>query len=86
MKKKSLIRTQVLLEPEQLKALSKLAEEQGKSVSAVLREWVSAGLHAQRQKRLAEAALSLSEAYYSDGDLVGYSALDGEDFSLRGPA
>ena len=84
MKKELLIRTQVLLEPEQLKALAQLAEEQRKSVSALLREWVSAGLHAQRQKQLAEAALSLSEAYYSDGDLVGYGALDGEDFSMRG--
>lgn len=84
MKKDLLIRTQVLLEPEQLKALAKLADEQGTSVSAVLREWVAAGLHAQRQKRLAEAALSLSEAYYSDGDLVGYSSLDGDDFSMKG--
>ena len=84
MKKELLIRTQVLLEPEQLKALSLLAEEQGKSVSALLREWVAAGLHTQKQKRLADAALSLSEAYYSDGDLVGYAALDGEDFSMQG--
>jgi predicted DNA-binding protein len=84
MKKDILVRTQVLLEPEQLKALTQLAEEQGKSVSALLREWVSAGLHSQRQKKLAEAALLLSEAYYSDGDLVGYSKLDGEDFFMQG--
>ena len=84
MKKEILVRTQVLLEPEQLKALAQLAEEQGRSVSALLREWVAAGLHAQRQKQLAEAALLLSEAYYSDGDLVGYSKLDGEDFFMQG--
>ncbi|MDP3449081.1 MAG: ribbon-helix-helix protein, CopG family [Anaerolineaceae bacterium] len=84
MKKDILVRTQILLEPEQLKALTQLAEEQGKSVSALLREWVSAGLHSQRQKKLAEAALLLSEAYYSDGDLVGYSKLDGEDFFMQG--
>jgi len=84
MKKETLIRTQVLLEPEQLKELSRLAEDQGRSVSALLREWVGAGLFAERQKRLAEAALSLSEAYYADGDLVGYSALDGDDFSMKG--
>jgi hypothetical protein len=84
MKKDLLVRTQVLLEPEQLKALTQLAEEQGMSVSALLREWVSAGLHAQRQKKLTEAALLFSEAYYSDGDLVGYSKLDGEDFFMQG--
>lgn len=80
MKKELLVRTQVLLEPDQLKALTRLAEEQGKSVSAVLREWVSEGLHTQKQKQLAQAALRLSEVYYSDGDLVGYSTLDGDDF------
>jgi len=84
MKKENYLRTQVLLEPEQLKALSQIAEEQGKSVSALLREWVGQGLHSHRQKMLAEAALSLSEAYYADGELVGYSALDGDDFSMKG--
>jgi hypothetical protein len=84
MKKENLTRTQVLLEPEQLKALTQIAGEQDKSVSALLREWVGQGLHAHQQKILEEAALSLAEAYYSDGDLVGYSALDGDGFSLKG--
>ncbi len=84
MKKENLTRTQVLLEPEQLKALAEIAEEQGKSVSALLREWVGQGLRSHQQKILEKAALSLAEAYYSDGELVGYSALDGEDFSLKG--
>lgn len=84
MKKDILTRTQVLLEPEQLKALAQIAEEQGKSVSALLREWVGQALHAQRQKRLADAARAMAETYYADGELVGYAALDGEDFTLKG--
>ena len=84
MKKENLTRTQVLLEPEQLKALSQIAGEQGKSISALLREWVEQALHMHRQKQLADAASILTEAYYADSDLVGYSALDGDDFSLKG--
>lgn len=84
MKKENLTRTQVLLEPNQLKLLAQIAEEQGMSVSALLREWVGQGISAHRQKKLADAALSLAEAYYSDGDLVGYAALDGDDFSMKG--
>lgn len=83
MKKENLTRTQVLLEQEQLNALTQIAGSQGKSVSALLREWVSQALHAHHQKKLAEAANSLADAYYTDGDLVGYSAIDGEDFSLK---
>lgn len=84
MKKENLTRTQVLLEPDQLKLLAQIAEEQGMSVSALLREWVAQGIHNHRQKKLADAALLLAEAYYSDGELVGYSALDGDDFFMKG--
>ena len=84
MKNQNLARTQVLLEPEQLKALAKIAAEQGISVSALLRRWVEAALHNHKQKQLADAALSLAESYYADGDLTGYAALDGDDFMTRG--
>lgn len=84
MKKENLARTQVLLEPTQLKALSEIAEEQGKSVSGLLREWVGQGLRTHQQTILAAAARSLAETYYADGDLVGYAALDGDEFSPKG--
>ncbi|MBA4375949.1 MAG: hypothetical protein C0401_07235 [Anaerolinea sp.] len=84
MRKESLTRTQVLLEPEQLKALMKIAAQEGKSVSALLREWVDQALQEHQQKKLAVAAKAMAEIYYSDGDLVGYSAIDGDDFSLKG--
>ena len=84
MKKETLIRTQVLLQPDQLKSLTGIADQEGKSVSALLREWVDERLFARQQRRLAEAAKDLADIYYSDGDLVGYAALDGDDFSLKG--
>ncbi|MCX6055397.1 MAG: hypothetical protein NTZ74_10895 [Chloroflexi bacterium] len=84
MKKETLARTQVLLKAEQLKALSLIASQEDKSVSSLLREWVDQALQDRQQKGLAEAANALAEIYYSDGDLVGYSTLDGDDFSLGG--
>ena len=84
MKKPNLIRTQVLLEPEQLKELAEIAAEQGISASALLRRWEGAALHNHRQKQLADAALLLAESYYADGELTGYAALDGDDFLPRG--
>jgi len=84
MKNLNLIRTQVLLEPEQLKSLGEIAAQQGLSGSALLRRWVEASLHNHRQKQLAEAALSLAESYYSDGELTGYAALDADDFMPGG--
>jgi hypothetical protein len=86
MKKENLTRTQVLLEPGQLKTLTRIAAEEGKSVSALLREWIDLGLRAHGRERLAEAARHLAETYYADGDLVGYAALDGDDFAGKGDA
>lgn len=84
MKKETLIRTQVLLRPDQLRSLTEIADLDEKSVSALLREWVDERLNARQQHLLAEAAKDLADIYYSDGDLVGYAALDGDDFSLKG--
>lgn len=84
MNKENLYRTQVLLEPAQYRELTALAEEEGISLSALLRRIVAQGLEEQRRYKLATAAQSLMELYYSEGDIVGYSALDGERFSGGG--
>lgn len=84
MKKENLYRTQVLLEPGQYRELSELAESEGISLSALLRRIVAQGLEEQRRRKLAQAAESMMELYYSEGDIVGYSALDGEGFSGGG--
>ena len=84
MKKENLYRTQVLLEPAQYRELTELAEGEGISLSALLRRIVAQGLEEQRRRRLAQAAESMMDLYYSEGDIVGYSALDGEDFNGGG--
>jgi hypothetical protein len=84
MKKENLYRTQVLLEPAQYRELTELAESEGISLSALLRRIVAQGLEEQRRRRLAQAAESMMDLYYSEGDIVGYSALDGEDFNAGG--
>ena len=84
MKKEKLYRTQVLLEPGQYRELTEMAEKEGSSLSALLRRIVARGLEQHRRQQLARAAEQMLDRYYSDGDLVGYSALDGEDFPGKG--
>jgi len=80
MRNQNLYRTQVLLEPLQYQQLSELAESEGISLSALLRRMVSKALEDRRQQEMARAAEKMMGSYYSDGELVGYSALDGDDF------
>lgn len=84
MKKENLYRTQVLLEPAQYRELTVLAEGEGISLSALLRRIVAQGLEEQRRRKLAQAAEELIDLYYSQGDVVGYSALDSDDFNGGG--
>ena len=83
MKKEIKTRTQVLLEPEQIKKLAAIAEEEGRSVSSLLREWVDDALKARQQKIFSAAAKALAESYYSDGELTGYSSIDDDSFFLK---
>jgi hypothetical protein len=80
MKKTPLARTQVLLEPEQLEQLNQIAAQEGKSLSGLLREWVDRGLAQRKNEALTQAAERLLGSYYGDGELVGYGALDGDEF------
>lgn len=86
MKKENLYRTQVLLEPEQYRELIRLAESEGISLSALLRRIVAQGLANNRQQQMARAAEEMMDLYYSDGAMVGYVSLDGEDFPHGGGA
>ena len=84
MKKIPFKRTQVLLEPGQLETLSEIAAGEGKSLSALLREIIATALQQRKSKALSQAAENMIDAYYSNGDLVGYGALDGDDFQDKG--
>jgi hypothetical protein len=80
MKKEPLIRTQVLLEPTQVEALNQIAQQEGKSLSGLLREWIDLVVEQRRGQALAHAAEQLLNTYYANGELVGYGTLDGEEF------
>jgi hypothetical protein len=80
MKKEHLARTQVLLEPGQLEQLNQIATLEGKSLSGLLREWIDLVLEQRNNRALAHAAEQLLNSYYANGELVGYGALDGEEF------
>ncbi len=82
MKKQLLARTQVLLEPAQLKELARIAKEEKKSLSALLRELIRRALAERQAEVLAKAAREMADTYYSDGELVGYSS--GEEPGSRG--
>jgi len=84
MKNQNLYRTQVLLEPEQYRELTRLAGEQGMSLSALLRQLIAQALQERQRTELARSAERLMPFYYSDGDLTAYAALDGVDFPGQG--
>ena len=77
MKKEPLYRTQVLLEPEQVRELMALAESEGISLSALLRRIVARGLEEQRRRKLADAANALMELYYTEEAMTAFDAQDG---------
>lgn len=83
MKNQNYYRTQVLLEPRQYEQLTALAEAEGISLSALLRRIVSQALETHRRQEMSRAAEKLMGDYYSDGELVGYSSLDGDSFIGR---
>ncbi len=76
MKRQLLTRTQVLLEPSQLKDLAHIAKEEKKSLSALLRELIRQSLVERQAEALVKAAREMADTYYSDGELVGYSSGD----------
>lgn len=80
MKSTPYTRTQVLLEPEQAKLLAEIAEAEGKSLSSLLREWINTALQQRRQNEMARAAEAMMDTYYVDGEILGYSTLDADEF------
>jgi hypothetical protein len=84
MKNQNLTRTQVLLEPEQYRQLVAQAEKEGISLSALLRRLIAHALEERKRQELARAAEQMMNLYYSDGELVGYASLDGDDFPMKG--
>lgn len=73
-------RTQILLEPEQHKALTEIARREKRSLSDVVREMLDKQLAEHKKIALAAAAKALLPDYQDDPDLTVFTTLDAEDF------
>ena len=75
-----MIRAQIVLEKEQHEALVQIAQEEGRSISAVVREMIDMGLRYRQRKQILKAVQELEGDYRTDAELTEFSALDSEDF------
>jgi hypothetical protein len=75
-----MIRTQIILKEGQRRALEKLAQEQERSVSEVVRELLDAQLRVENERRLRDAARSLRDDYLKDPELTVYSTIERDLF------
>ena len=73
-----MIRTQIILREGQRRALEKLAQEQERSVSEIVRELLDAQLRVENERRLRDAARSLRDDYLNDPELTAYSTIEGD--------
>ena len=75
-----LYRTQILLAKKQHETLSRIAEEENRSLSEIVREMIDRELLYRQRRQMVLAARELQEDYKTDPGLSEFSALDSEDF------
>lgn len=75
-----MVRTQILLEPEQHEILKEMARREKRSISEIVREMLDKQIKEQQRRRLFLAARELLADYQVDPELTAFTALDGEDF------
>jgi len=73
-------RTQILLEPEQHKALAEIARREKRSLSDVVREMLQKQLEDRKKLSMALAAKELLADYQVDPELTAFTALDTDEF------
>ena len=79
-----MIRTQIILKEGQRRALERLAREQARSVSDIVREMIDAQLRVENELQLQHAAENLRDEYLKDPELTAFSVLEGEAFNEEG--
>jgi hypothetical protein len=75
-----LYRTQLLLEKSQHETLSKIAKEESRSLSEVVREMIERELRYRQRRQMMLAARELQADYTTDPELTAFTCLDSEDF------
>jgi predicted DNA-binding ribbon-helix-helix protein len=73
-------RTQIMLETEQKQILMKIADQEERSFSELVREMLDAQIEQRQKSKLTAAAQALLVDYTTDEELLAFTALDGEDF------
>lgn len=79
-----MLRTQILLEPEQHKTLTEIAQREKRSLSSLIREMLDKQIQEKQNLALAQAASALLIVYQQDSELTASTSLDGEDFQVQG--
>jgi predicted CopG family antitoxin len=74
-------RTQIMLDPELHEKLKRMAQQEKRSLSDLIREMLSRHIAERQRMSLVAAARALLEDYRTDPDLTAFVTLDGEEFN-----
>ena len=73
-------RVQILLDPEQKRILNKIAKQEKRNFSELVRKMLDEQIVNHQKSVLAAAAQALLIDYKKDEDLLAFTVLDGEAF------
>jgi len=74
-------RTQIMLDPELHEKLKRIAKQEKRSLSDLIREMLRNQLALRQRKALAEAAHTLLIDYQTEPELTAIVSLDGDEFN-----
>ena len=75
-----MVRTQIIIKEGQRKALEKIAKEENRSISGIIRDFIDKQLRLHEENEMLKAAKLLKDDYLNDKELTVFSTLDGEEF------
>ena len=74
-------RTQIMLDPELHEKLKRMAQQEKRSLSDLIREMLSRHIAERQRMALVAAARALLEDYQTDPELTAFVTLDREEFN-----
>ncbi|HOM68137.1 MAG TPA: DUF6290 family protein [Brevefilum fermentans] len=74
-------RVQILLDPEQKQILKKIAKQENRNFSELVRNMLDEQINKHLRTQLAAAAQALRDDYEADQELTAFTAVDGDDFN-----
>ena len=73
-------RVQILLDPEQKQILQRIAKQEKRNFSELVRNMLDEQIENHRRSQLAAAAKALLVDYQTNKELTAFTAIDGDDF------